>query len=382
MSPELCRELFLRGAQGADVAVVEGKFESAVDRGQAGGRLEPLCRWLNLPRLVVLDASRVDELGASERPEQIDGLLLDRIADSSHLARLATDLEALWGVPVLGALERLPGLRAQLQALPPGESPPRALYHELGNQLVRYWRPDRVWKLAKRRPFPAGSGGSFCLGAAPAKLSVATAYDEAFHCYFPDTLDLLELQGASMVDFSPLRDEILPPRTDVVYLGCGHPERHAATLSENHCMKAALRSHLATGGRIYAEGGGAAYLCQQMEAPGGELKRMVGIVPGVARLRRAPSGPVPVEVTLVRPNWLGNRGTRLRGYRNPRWDVQPLGHLLGYLAEEKHRYDLVGNFRAIGSLLHVHFAAQWKLLQRFFCPQDPESDFRDPWAAS
>ena len=73
------------------------------------------------------------------------------------------------------------------------------------------------------------------------------------------------MRGAVVVDFSPLRDERLPEGTDIVYLGCGHPEVYAAELSANHCMKLSLRNHIRSGGRIYAEGGGLAYLCQQME---------------------------------------------------------------------------------------------------------------------
>ncbi len=51
--------------------------------------------------------------------------------------------------------------------------------------------------------------------------------DDAFHCYFPDTLDLLELRGATVCDFSPLRDERLPVDTDIVYFGCGRPDLFA-----------------------------------------------------------------------------------------------------------------------------------------------------------
>jgi cobyrinic acid a,c-diamide synthase len=380
MSPETCREVFVRGAKSADLALVQGEYDAAVPQ-QTGGRLETLCRWLNLPRLVVFDAVVGDRHGLPERPARVDGLLLDRVSNSGHFARLATDLEALWGVPVLGSLERLPRLRARLEALPEGERPPQRWCQQLGEHFARSWQPEQIWRLAVGREFPRGGADSSSSDLACSKLTVAIAYDEAFHCYFEDTLDLLELRGASAVDFSPLRDESLPPETDLVYLGCGHPERFAAALSENHCMKAALRSHLAAGRRIYAEGGGAAYLCQQMETPAGELKRMVGIFPAVARWKPAPTRPAPVEVTLTRPNWLAKAETRLRGYRNRRWDVEPLGLLTGFVAEEPHRYDLVGSFRAIGSMLHLDFAARPSLLDRFFYVREPQPSFPDPWAA-
>ncbi len=203
---------------------------------------------------------------------------------------------------------------------------------------------------------------------ADGKLTVAIALDEAFDCYFPNTLDLLEQRGAVVVDFSPLRDEHLPPQADVVYFGCGHPERYAAALSENHCMMAALRSHLCAGRRIYAEGGGAAYLCQQMETPQGEFRLMAGVLPAVARLERWPQAARPVEVTLARPTWLGAKGTRIRGYQNPMWRLEPLGRCAGFGAEPGLEYLLAGSFHAVGSLLHVDFAAEPALLEHFFRP--------------
>ena len=55
MSPDTCREIFLRGSAGAHLSMVAGSYYS----GGPGGRLEPLCDWLDLPRLAVLDASRI-----------------------------------------------------------------------------------------------------------------------------------------------------------------------------------------------------------------------------------------------------------------------------------------------------------------------------------
>src|SRR4029077_935542 len=98
---------------------------------------------------------------------------------------------------------------------------------------------------------------------------VAVAYDEAFNCYFPDTLDMLELRGATVRVFSPLRDECLPADTDIVYLGCGSTHEHAAALAGNHCMLLALKEHVCSGKRIYGEGGGLAYLCQHVELADG-----------------------------------------------------------------------------------------------------------------
>jgi len=382
MSPERCGETLVRGAEAADVALVEGKYDPALDDEARGGRLEPLCRWFNLPRLVVLDAAVVDASGLPQRPEHVDGALLDRVGDDRHLAQLSTNIEALWRVPVLGALGTLADLRARLDALPRDGCPAGPLFEQLGDHFMRTWHPARIWGLSREREFPRALARRSSQRVESTKLTVAIACDEAFHHYFQDTLETFEGLGATVVDFSPLRDESLPLDTDVAYLGCGRPDRYAAALAENHCMKAALRSHLARGGRIYAEGGGAAYLCHEIETAQGQTARMVGTLPAVARLRPDSVGPRAVEVALDQPTWLGERGTRLRGYRNSIWDFVPLAPPGSLVTAEARRGVLTRSFQAIGSLVHVDFAAQPHLLRRFFHPQVPECRFVDPWSGT
>ena len=93
---------------------------------------------------------------------------------------------------------------------------------------------------------------------------MAYAYDEAFGRYFPDTIEALEALGADLIEFSPLRDESLPDRVDLVMIGCGMPDNHADELASNHSMMAALGKHVCLGRRIYSEGGGTAYLGRRM----------------------------------------------------------------------------------------------------------------------
>lgn len=380
MSPAMCRDIFLRGTRAADLAIVEGRFRPARQVDPYGGSLETICHWLNLPRLVILDVTQLDFCRLPQRPRDVEGLLLDGVASERQLAQITADLEIHWGIPVLGSLERSTQLTAQLQALPHGARLSAELCRELGNRFMRHWYPERIWRLANERELPETQLHQLCPEPMWSPLTLAVAYDEAFHGYFPDTLDWLELRGATVVDFSPLRDEALPPGTNIVYLGCGHPEQFANALSENHCMKAALRNHLRAGRRFYAEGGGLAYLCEQMEAVNGSLKRMVGIVPALARLRRDPGPPRPIEVTLPHPTWLGSSGERLRGYRNAAWELQQLGVKPSFIAQHSQHPEIVGGFQAVGSLVHLNFAAQPEYLRRFFYPHHPQQEAVRSWA--
>ncbi len=147
-------------------------------------------------------------------------------------------------------------------------------------------------------------GGLFSERRSDDPLHVAVAYDEAFSCYFPDTLDLLESRGAEVSVFSPLRGDSLPGGTDVVYIGCGRIDEHLASLSDNFCIKEAIWDHVLNGRRVYAEGAGLAYLGREVKMPCGRQYPMVGLFPLTAT-KNPHAGPArPVEVTTVMGSWM------------------------------------------------------------------------------
>ena len=382
MSPSACRATFLRGARDAEIAVIEGQFRTshtAVSDGASlpdtcvGGSLEALCDWLDLPRLAIVDVSKLSGCLVPDRPAKLDAVLLDRFTDERHFRYWQANLEALWRVPVVGGLADLAALRRRIDDLPPGAAPGAELCGELARRLMQYTDLAAIQRLAAARAFPASCYASSPCAARPVRLRIAMAYDEAFNCYFPDTLDLLEMLGATVVDFSPLRDERLPDNVDVVYFGCGHPERCAEVLAANQCMLTSIRRHLCSGRRLYGEGGGLAYLCQYIETPTGASAPMLGVLPATARLAQHPHGPRPVELTLAHGNWLAEKGTTLRGYLNGNWQIKPSSPLRQYAAAPEHRLDLVGQYQAIGSRVHFNFAAQPEFLARFIQPHSTGS---------
>ncbi len=144
------------------------------------------------------------------------------------------------------------------------ETTQRARCAELGGHLAPYLRLDRLLELARAAP-PLHVDPHAGVEDSPARaLRVAVAYDEAFHCYFRDTLDALERMGTQLTDFSPLKSESIPAETDLVWLGCGHPEQYAERLTRNVCLRQSLHAHVRAGGRVYAEGGGLAYICESL----------------------------------------------------------------------------------------------------------------------
>lgn len=374
MDADLCRESFARGAGGSDFAIVEGCYQRRDAAGQTGavprdqhpmgeGSLDLLCQWLELPRLEVLDVSQMASCQLPPRPLGAAGVFLDRVREEDFF-HWQTCLESLWGIPVLGGLPPLPKLRSALAGVDCGRSSCE-LCRELAAHLLPTCRLQQVLDIADQYEFSPVPQRVFTPGRRMAGVTIAVAFDEAFHCYFPDVLELLDLQGARVETFSPLRDESLPPGTDVLYLGCGHTDRYAQQLADNHCMLVDLRGQVCRGMRVYAEGGGMAYLCHSLMLPSGETLPMAGVLPAVAHCDRQAGPSIPKEITLARDTWLGRAGSKLRGYVNPRWRIERLGRLQACVAEAGCELHLVAHNAVIGSQMHVNFAAQPDFLRRF-----------------
>lgn len=365
MSKSVCQELFCRGSAGADLAVIEGCMSTS----EPGGRLATLCDWLDVRPIAVVDARRFGDCRFGAVPAGIAGVLLDNVRDSRHALELGITLRAVWNTPVVGWMTECACVRQALQRLPSGQAPP----HELCQAMQRQLSLRRPEFLKRVRPgVKTDGGGEDCLQAALSaaatvspqrRLQVALAFDEALDCYFPDTLDALEVGGARVRTFSPLRSACLPPDTDLVYLGCGLVEPHLETLASNHCLHQSLREHVQRGGRIYAEGGGTTLLCEQVVTASRQPFAMAGVLPARAVAEEPARGPQPVQLNFRRDCWLGPVGERLRGYRHGGWRLESSGPLENIAGS-----DLVGREQVVASRVHLHFVAQPALLARFFHP--------------
>lgn len=383
MPDPLCRCVFARGAAQADLAVVEGTLDrpapnaSDEDRRCARpGGLAPVARALDLPVIALVEAPRWADLHLPAIPPGVDALLLDGIEDPAEFDRIEAAARLMTGLPVVGAVEALPGARRILAETPRDRPLPDGVVAAFGSSFLRFANLPLIRSLATSRLFPGDR-------PAPARpdgprFRVAYAQDEAFGGYFPDTLETLEALGAELVEFSPLRSETLPDAADLVMIGCGFPDEHADTLAANFSLISALRSHVYRGRRIYSEGGGTAYLGRSMRIDGREVPG-VGILPFDAERRQPTTQPYPVTRALLADTWLAPRGTVVQGYHSGRWDLRPTAELchraagFGPLAAE---HDLFHHHHAVGSLVHLHLAALPQVVAAFAGPHQPSLTLR------
>ncbi len=394
MSRATCLRTLLRTAPDAGVSVLEGDFSltagtasvtelpadsnlTTLSNLNSLSNLKTLADWLDAPRIAIVPLDSLDPCRLPKRPERLDAMLLDQAIDGRHAAHWQTNLESLWGVPVLGWLDRADSLRSLCHTLPAGRDPSPALCSALGRRLLSNLQLDKLLALADRQPLPELPTDDLLFDRDASPLRIAIAYDEEFCGYFPDTLELLEEAGAELRDFSPLRSGSLPDGADVVYFGCGHPERQPEALARNHCLRQSLRDFAARGGRIYGEGSGLAYLCREIDLgssagrSGGRRWPMTGLLPAVARLVEQPREAQPVEVTFTTNSWLVEDGDFLRGYRHPGWTIEPQGPMVSFAHAPDQRLDVLGRANVVGSRLWVNLAANEHLLRRFLTPAAP-----------
>jgi cobyrinic acid a,c-diamide synthase len=248
---------------------------------------------------------------------------------------------------------------------------PIEVVERLASHFLRYADLGQIERLASSRPYPARIDSDRAARVRPFR--VAYAMDEAFGAYFPDTLETLEMLGAELVEFSPLADETLPEAADLVMIGCGCPDRFAGDLAENVSLIACLKHHVCRGRRIYAEGGGTAYLGRFLHV-GDRTYQGAGILPIDAVLRDRPRGPTPVCRTLTRDSWLGPSGTIVRGYRSGRWTIQAApepGDCPAQSGPLVPQRELLFRHHAIGSLIHLHLASLPDVVRAFAGPHRP-----------
>jgi cobyrinic acid a,c-diamide synthase len=117
---------------------------------------------------------------------------------------------------------------------------------------------------------------------------IAVAKDAAFAFIYHDNLTFLQSLGATLISFSPIKDEL--PRCDAVYLPGGYPELHADALANNTRCLTQLKQHANAHKPIVAECGGMLLLLEQLTNAQGESFDLAGILPGYASMSQKLQG--------------------------------------------------------------------------------------------
>ncbi|MGW3246690.1 cobyrinate a,c-diamide synthase [Streptomyces sp. NPDC001070] len=374
--PERIAPLFLHGARGADLAVVEGVmglFDGASGMGELASTAH-VAKLLRAPVVLVVDASSQSRSVAalvhgfaSWDPEvRVAGVILNKVGSDRHEELLRDALDGA-GVPVLGALRRDTAVGTpsrHLGLVPVAER--RADAVEAVRALAARVRAgcdmEALLALARSVPpladepwDPQAAAGPAAPGARPV---VAVAGGAAFTFSYAEQVELLAAAGAEVVTFDPLREEHLPPGAAGLVLGGGFPEMYAHELSANEPLRKAVA---AFAGPVTAECAGLLYLGRELDG-----RPMCGVLDITARMSdRLTLGYR--EAVAVADNALAAAGTRVRGHEFHRTVVEPAAGATpawGLTRPERRVEGFVqGGVHA--SYLHVHWAAEPSLARRF-----------------
>lgn len=325
---EYNRETFARAAETADLAVVEGVmglFDGA-EGGHESGSTAEMAKWLDLPVLLVVDASSMARSAAAlvQGFERFDpqvrfaGVVFNRVGSPRHLEMLRQAL-ASSGVrtPCRGGLPR-----EEAVAIPERHLGLTTAEEAAGTPA----RLARLAELARLRldldgllqalPETAAAADPPAAPPAPAggRVRIGVARDRAFCFYYADNLELLERHGAELVFFSPVADRRLPPELGGIYLGGGYPELHAAALAANAGLRSAIRRASEAGMPIYAECGGFMYLCAELVDRENRRHPMAGVFPFATRMLPRLKALGYREMRFARDTVVGERGMAIRGH--------------------------------------------------------------------
>ncbi|WP_242905316.1 cobyrinate a,c-diamide synthase [Actinomadura terrae] len=345
-SEDLVVPLFLHGAAGADVAVVEGVMglydgtAGTVPSGSLGGgdyaSTAHVATLLDAPVVLVVDASAAAGRSVaalvhgfrSFGTARVGGVILNRLGSDGH-ERMCREALAELGLPVLGALRRHEDAATpsrHLGLVPAAERRPDAVasVRRMGEMVASSCDLDAVLALARDVPAldaapwdPAEEVDAPSGGERP---RIAVAGGPAFTFGYAENEELLDAAGAEVVRFDPLRDEALPEGTRGVVIGGGFPEVYAAELSANEPLRKDLAAFAQSARPLYAECAGLLYLAEELDgAP------MCGVLDGV-KATMAPRLTLGYRAAVaVTDSVVARTGERLRGHEFHRTVTEP-GH--------------------------------------------------------
>ncbi|WP_433918387.1 cobyrinate a,c-diamide synthase [Streptomyces canus] len=412
--PELVAPLFLHGARGCDIAVVEGvmgMFDGAAGEGELASTAH-VAKLLRAPVVLVVDASSQSRSVAalvhgfaSWDPEvRVGGVILNKVASDRHEALLREALESA-GVPVFGVLRRVAQVDTpsrHLGLVPVAERRGEAveavaamaeqvragcdleglvsLARGAGALSCAAWDAAEVVASSPPPPLPVPSPGAAAPstppgGSAPSPpsalkgprpqtpdgLVVAVAGGPAFTFSYAEHSELLTAAGAEVVPFDPLRDEQLPDGTAGLVIGGGFPEVYAAELSANEPLRKAVSALAETGAPVAAECAGLLYLCRELDG-----QPMCGVLDASARMEDTLTLGYR-DAVAVSDSSLAVAGTRMRGHEFHRTVVEPAAGDAAAWGVRVPRRRLEGFVQrgVHASYLHTHWASVPGVARRF-----------------
>ncbi|WP_159882755.1 cobyrinate a,c-diamide synthase [Paenibacillus puerhi] len=412
MGAEVVREIYDRASADADLAVIEGVmglYDGKDPKSNTGSTAE-ISVLLDSAVLLVVNCQSMARSAAAivkgfqllDPQVKIAAVFANKVGSENHYRIVKEAIEQECGIPVVGYMLRSDELSVPERHLGLVPSIERgeldSFYTALADRLETCSDLDRLLELAgvpadgplaETSGIPSGTGpatgsmvvkrpassvrsGKPVLFAEPARrfsVKLAVARDPAFHFYYEENLELLQLHGAELAFFSPLAGEQVPSDADGLYIGGGFPEEFAGRLAEQTEVAESIRRAISSGMPTFAECGGYMYLTESIRDTKGQSYPMVGIVPGQVSMQTKLAALGLREVTGLRGNYLLPDGERARGHEFHYSVYEPGEEKLpqAYETQGMRGLKTEGSLRdrLVAGYTHLHFASNPGLVPRW-----------------
>jgi len=275
------KQVFQAQSATCDVAIAEGVMGLFDGARKDEGSSAAVARLLNLPVVLVVDASSVAYsvapllFGYKHFDSRINlaGVVFNKVASAGHYQFLKEAAEDA-GVSSLGYLprdERLAISSRHLGLHLPGETQNMAIVDCAADLIEAHVDVEALLAAAKQEDRAAIKKEKT---TSTKEIRVALAHDAAFNFSYRANRDCLEALG-EVLEFSPLSDAEMPS-ADLLWLPGGYPELFAEELSQNTPMHRSVLAHIRAGKAVIAECGGMMYLAKALITKEGRVHPMVG----------------------------------------------------------------------------------------------------------
>jgi cobyrinic acid a,c-diamide synthase len=286
-----------------------------------------LAKLLQSPVVLIVDCTKVTRTVAAmvlgcqtlDPDVAIRGVILNKLAGGRHESIIRKSIEHYCNLSIVGSIPKFKNIAfpgRHLGLVPPQEhSGAEEAINTASHIVEKYLDIEKLWEIAQEAqplpphpslPLEGGGQGRGC------ELRIGVIRDSAFQFYYQENMEALKRTGANLIEFSALTDD-LPSALDVLYIGGGFPETHAAALSANEKLRQAIKKAAEDGLPIYAECGGLMYLSDELTWEG-RTYPMAGVLPIAIGVSKKPQGHGYTIMEVDAPNPYFKTGQILHGH--------------------------------------------------------------------
>lgn len=369
---EMIKAIVNRGSLGADISIIEGVMgffdgKNATDNIGSTAEISIITQ---SPVILIVDCYSMARSAAAIvkgfqtfwKEANIVGVIANNVGSEGHFKIVKAAIEQECGIPVLGYLkseDRIGIPERQLGLIPSVERGELdSFFDTLGDLVLETVDVDAIYELSKA-PKLETKDPKF-KKREKEEVCIAVARDAAFNFYYQENLELLEDYGAELVEFSPLKGDVLPEKADGLYIGGGFPEEFAEQLAQQTEVKSSIQAAIENGLPTLAECGGFMFLTEVLETTDGKNYEMTGIIPGKVKMQSKLAALGYREVTGMEGNFLLNGNLTARGHEfhystfHPNSEIRPAYNVKGMLDVKSEGY-MQGNL--IAGYTHFHFGS-------------------------